>query len=289
MRLSRKELLSRLNRRSFARYGGGFSEPWLNDLIKDGLLPALIRTENDGRRPTYSANVTHYRRALQLKRFHNLGIRGRDAQLLQLFVRGYGVKPWQIREPLQRELVRVIETLRAQLRSGYFQNTRAVGPGHMARIAKQAGPLDERFKLAGFEQPIPFYLEAMRAAFGLDSADKLSLFENWLLIYPASEESPEPLRSALLSDDATFIKIGAALSVVNRIMFRPMLGNDVIDSPEFTATSLATMLIAEKSGFSVELILSQIARPEGFQALIKNALHAFQSQDKFSSQKIGSA
>jgi hypothetical protein len=47
-RLTKPELLRRLDERSRRRYGEPFSKAVLNDLIKDGLLPALERSKNEG-------------------------------------------------------------------------------------------------------------------------------------------------------------------------------------------------------------------------------------------------
>jgi hypothetical protein len=46
--LSKLDLVSRLDRRSRDRYGGEFKESWLNDLVKDGLVPGLEYLENQG-------------------------------------------------------------------------------------------------------------------------------------------------------------------------------------------------------------------------------------------------
>ena len=41
---------------------------------------------------------------MQIKRLAHLGITRRDAQLIQLFVRGYGVEAWEIREELKASI-----------------------------------------------------------------------------------------------------------------------------------------------------------------------------------------
>jgi hypothetical protein len=68
VQLSKVQLLHRLDERSRKRYDAPFSEGVLNDLIKDGLLPALERSKNEGLKPVYEAGASHYRRALQIKR-----------------------------------------------------------------------------------------------------------------------------------------------------------------------------------------------------------------------------
>ena len=103
VRLSKTELLRRLDARSRRRYGGPFGEALLNDLIKDGLVPALERSKNEGRKPVYEAGIRHYRRALQIRRLMSRRIFGRDTQKIQLFLRGYGIEPWDVREAVRRE------------------------------------------------------------------------------------------------------------------------------------------------------------------------------------------
>src|SRR5262245_1814144 len=105
-RLSKAELLRRLNEWSRTRYGGPFSESLLNDLMKDGSLPAFQRSKNEGLKPVFEASAQHYRRALQIKRLMSRGISGRDTLLIQLFLRGYGVEPWEVREAFRREYAR---------------------------------------------------------------------------------------------------------------------------------------------------------------------------------------
>ena len=285
LRLSKAELQARLDKRSRARYGGGFEKSWLNDLIKDGLVPALIRTGNDGLRPKYEATASHYRRALQLKRLHYFGIRRRDAQVVQLFLRGYGIKPCEIREALRREVIKSIEAVRAQLRSGYFQNTRTVGPKHSASMVEQLGPLDERFTQAALKQPFPYYVEILRSGFGLKTEEHISLFENWFLVGDMTEEFPAPLGPALQFDDATIQKVSTAFPLMDRFIFRPLVGRGVIESPEFTAIALTSMLIAEKMGFTNDRLLAALPNADGFRTVLNSALQALGLHEQFSISK----
>lgn len=202
--------VSRLDRRSRERYGGEFKESWLNDLIKDGLVPGLEYSENQGRRRTYFATRVHYRRALQVKRLAYVGITRRDAQLIQQFVRGYGVRAWQIREELRREFVRAIAKLRPKLRSAYFQNARKVTPNTESVAREQLGPLDERLAAEGLEQPLPFYLEQVRSMFGGSTNPNLLAFFGWLLIEKPNSAFPDYLESAFQCDDE--VLSGAALA-----------------------------------------------------------------------------
>ena len=278
LKVSKAELLQRLDTRSRARYGGEFPESWFEDLVRDGLVDALERGANKGLAPVYFATPSHYRRALQIKRLHKAGIRGRDAQLVQLFVRGYGVEPWQVRDALLRELIRAVEKLRGGLRSAYFQNARAVGPGHMAVVAKQMGPLDPRFEAAGLRQPPEFYLETIRTAFGSHGGELAKFFGALLLLDSHSNELPEPIRSAFQLGDGTYLKARAVFVELNRLIFRPMTGEGVIGRLEFTAISLGLMLVAEKSGFSAPNFSAILPAPQGFQNLLISLFRRLRSE-----------
>jgi hypothetical protein len=130
---------------------------------------------------------------------------------------------------------------------------------------------------AGLKQPFSFYMEIARSAFGLKSEENIPLFENWFLIDGVSQELPELLQSVLLSDDATLLNVKAAFSFLNHVMFRPMVGNGVIDSPEFTAAAMTSMLVAEKSKIPIQKFLADVPNPEGFLTVKVNVLNALNS------------
>jgi hypothetical protein len=263
-RLSKHDLVSRLDRRSRERYGGEFTEAWLNDLIKDGLVPVLERSENRGRRPAFFATWIHYRRALQVKRLAHLGITGRDAQLIQLFVRGYGVEAWQIREELRREFARAVAKLRPKLRSAYFQNARDITPKKANVIRKQLGPLDERLAAAGLEQPMSFYLEQARLTFGTTNPN-LSIFFGWFLVENQSSDFLGYLEAALRCDDEVLSQAKLAFWLLNRHGFKKMLGNAVVDSAEFTTVALVSMLVAKQLESTPESLLDRMPQRAGFE------------------------
>jgi hypothetical protein len=266
-RLSKRDLVSRLDRRSRERYGGQFKEEWLNDLIKDGLVPGLERSENQGRRPNYFGTRFHYRRALQVRRLAHLGITRRDAQLIQLFVRGYGVEAWQIREELRRELARAIAKLRPKLRSAYFQNARDVTPKIANVVGKQLGPLDERLAAAGLEQPMSFYLEQTRLTFGTTNPSHSFLF-GWLLIEKEASTFPEYLEAAFRCDDEVLSHAKLAFRSLNQHGFRKMLGNAVLDSAEFTTVALVWMLLAKQLESTPESLLDRMPQRAGFEKFL---------------------
>jgi hypothetical protein len=113
LELSKSELLRRLDHRSCSRYGEPFPESLFDDLQKDDLIPELKRSKNVGLAPTFFATWRHYRRALQLQRLRSVGIKGRDALRVQLFVRGYGLKVSEVRESLRDEFLRGLRELRS--------------------------------------------------------------------------------------------------------------------------------------------------------------------------------
>ena len=132
LELSESEFLRRVDHRSRSRYDEPFPESLLADLHKDDLIPELERSGNEGLSPKYFATWRHYRRALQLQRLRSVGIKGRDALRVQLFVRGYGLKVFEVRDAVRRELLRGLSELRPPLRSQYFHSQRDPGPAHLA-------------------------------------------------------------------------------------------------------------------------------------------------------------
>jgi hypothetical protein len=181
LELSASVLLRRLDDRSRSRYGEPFPESLFNDLQKDGLIPASDRSKNDGLSPTFFVTWRHYRRALQVQRLRSLGIKGRDALRVQLFIHGYGLKVSEVRGAVRDEFLRGLRELRPQLRSQYFQNGREPGPGHLAAAERQLGSLDPRFASAGLKQPVQFMLKNTRIGFGVAARSVLAAVEGLLL------------------------------------------------------------------------------------------------------------
>jgi hypothetical protein len=267
-RLSKTVLIQRLDARSRSRYAGGFLESWYDTLTDSGLIDRLERGPNAGLVPVYFATRAHYRRALQLKRMHSRGITGRDAQLIQLFLRGYGVQAHQVAGALREEIIRTITKFRPMLRSGYFQNSRDPGPKHSESVERQMGRLDPRFEAAGLKQPPEFYLEFIRSAFSAGSGHSSGMIEGILLEQTETDSLPEIVESALKFHRDAYLEVRSIFRLLNQLIFRPMVGEAVIDSPEFTVGVLAVMLVANKVGFSNPQILSSLPSPKGFEALI---------------------
>jgi len=273
LRLSKSELLQRLDRRSRSRYREPFPESLFDDLQDDALIPALDRSANVGLSPTWFATRRHFRRALQLQRLRSVGIKGRDALRVQLFVRGYGLKVSEARDALRAEFLRGISELRPRLRSGYFRNRREPGPSHFASAERQLGPLDPRLEAVGLRQPTDFWLEIVRVGLGAASHTDLEAVEGWLLAGLDDHPLPDLLAAALNVSDADYVLVRSILAELERSMFRPMLGRNFIDSPNWPTLIFVMLLVAhylEKSspgGFAVPKLLDRVPRPDGFEKL----------------------
>jgi hypothetical protein len=245
VRLSKPELLRRLDARSRSRYGGPLSEALLNDLIKDGLVPALRRSKNEGLKPVYEASARHYRRALQIKRLMSRGVSGRDTLLVQLFLRGYG-KPWEVRKALRREYARHLKSLFAKIRSTYLDTTREIGPSHKSSLRKQMGILDERFEAARLELSPDAYVELSREA--KLPFDLTGLLAGWLSIDPGSGTFSDRVESALSQPNAKFLEAWDAFHTVDKGVYSRLLGARIIDDPNFATIALMQMLCCVQNG-----------------------------------------
>jgi hypothetical protein len=162
--LSKSDLLDRLKRRASNRYGAVIDGPWLADLIKDGLVSKAKRIGNQGQKPIFAHDARDYRRALQIARLQGLGLVGRDAIRINLFINGYGLPSWDVREALLREWPKHGKALLAQIRSGYLDNDRAIPPNHRESLVAQLGPLDDRIAAAGFVIGADLFIEGLRGA-----------------------------------------------------------------------------------------------------------------------------
>jgi hypothetical protein len=273
--LSKAELLNRLDRRSRSRYGRPFPESLFNDLQKDALIPALERSDNAGLSPTYLATWRHFRRALQLQRLRGIGITGRDALRVQLFIRGYGLKVSEVRGSLRSEFLRGLSELRPSLRSKYFQDAqRDPGPRHLAAVERQLDTIDPRFEHAGLKQPTKFYLDKVRLGFGAVSHSGLAEMEGLFLTGLDDRPLPKRINDALNGTDDEYVSARAALTWIERTMFRPVVGRNVIDSPNWSTHLLVIILVLQHAkkfagGFTVANILTKIPFRDGFDRLAR--------------------
>jgi hypothetical protein len=147
-----------------AEHDSGFSRSRLDEWIKQGLAFKADSGPGQGKRRTFTYGCRHYRRALQLVRFHSLGIRDTDEIIIQLFIRGYGVRPHEVREALRKEFGKARAKLNAQLRSTYADREGAIPPGRKKQFLGELGELDERFRKAGIIIPEDILIAAVRAA-----------------------------------------------------------------------------------------------------------------------------
>jgi hypothetical protein len=150
-----------------------FDEGRLDEWMKQALIPRGDRGPNKGLRPTYVYGCRHYRRALQLVRFHSQGINDTDEIIVQLFIRGYGARPdagvdgpWldAVRKSLRKEFNKVRAKLNAQLRSKFADSKGEIPSGRKKQLLRQLGELDERFQKAGIAFSEDILISAVRAA-----------------------------------------------------------------------------------------------------------------------------
>jgi len=277
--LSKKELLRRLDDRSRSRYGEPLPESLFDDLQKDDLIPTLGRSDNDGLSPTYFATCQHYCRTLQLQRLRSKQIKGRDALRVQLFVRGYGLKVSEVRGALRSEFLRGLRELRPQLRSQYFRRgDREPGPGHLGAVEGQLDEIDPRFKAAGLTQPTTFYLNQVRLGFGVVSRSFLAPLEGLLLAGLDDHPLPKLIEDALNASDDEYVSARAALTWMERTTFRPVVGKNFVDDPNWPTHVLVIILVLRRvqksiGRFSVAGILSQIPSRVGFDHLANRLLN----------------
>jgi hypothetical protein len=164
--MNKAALIKRVDRYGRKQYGVGFSVILLNDLIKDNLIPAAARKSNIGKRPVHDYGCRAYRRALQIVRLIKAGITTRDAQRIQLFVKGYGleVSDADVRIPLRNEYVRNAKTAWSKARSGYFDNSKAITQKRKHALARQLGEPDQRLAAAGLTPSFDRTVELVRKA-----------------------------------------------------------------------------------------------------------------------------
>jgi hypothetical protein len=162
-RLSKQEFVSRVAERA-AAHGVSFNATRLNEWIKRRLIPGAEWEANQGRRRIYFYDCRHYRRALQLVRLYSLGIVDKDAMLVQLFIRGYSVRPRELRRPLLSEFRRVRAQISRDVRSIYADRAGEIPPGHEESFLAQFGPADPRYSSAGVVPSSGQLIRSMRDA-----------------------------------------------------------------------------------------------------------------------------
>jgi hypothetical protein len=91
-------------------------------------------------------------------------VRDRDEILVQLFVRGYGVQPHEVREALRQEFLKARAKLVAPVRSIYASREGEIPAGRKKQLMRQLGSLDPRF--SPFALPEDIMVEFARASLG---------------------------------------------------------------------------------------------------------------------------
>jgi hypothetical protein len=158
------EFIDRVLSRAFRRYGLRLTEGWIDDLIKDQLVPEAIRQGNDVLSAIYSYDHFSYRRALQIAQLRRDGFIHRDAIRIRLFLRGYCAHAREIRSALLTEYVRHSKSLLSEIRSRYVDNFKLVPEKHKDSLAQSLGPIDGRFFAAGLKLDDDTYIELVRRA-----------------------------------------------------------------------------------------------------------------------------
>lgn len=150
MALSRSEFFERLAL-SQTRLGlnADVSPARYAEWVKQGLAPAAERIQNKGIHPQYRYGAKHFRRALQLARLYSRDFRDRDAILIQLFLRGYGVETHEVREPLKKEVSKALAQLHAGQRSTYLVSAGDIPPASRDAISRRMGKQNEIFIQSG--------------------------------------------------------------------------------------------------------------------------------------------
>jgi hypothetical protein len=206
-------------------------------------------------------------------------IKGRDALRVQLFVRGYGLKVSEVRGALRSEFLRGLQELRPQLRSQYFRRgDREPGPGHLGAVERQLDQIDPRFESAGFKQPTKFYLNHARLGFGVLPRSLLAPLEGLLLAGLDDHPLPKLIEAALNPSDDEYVSARAALTWMERTTFRPVVGRNFIDNPNWPTHVLVIIPILQRvqrsiGTFTVSGILSRIPSRDGFEQLANRLLN----------------
>lgn len=145
-------------------WGETLTKARLDEWMKQRLIEAARRQDNHGLRPSYVYDRRHYRRALQLLRLRAAGIVERDAIILQLFCRGYGVSPKDVRSALSNEVSRARSQLHSSVRSTYADRGGNIPAKRWDSLLRQIGEQDQRFAAAGFAISPGLIIDIMRAS-----------------------------------------------------------------------------------------------------------------------------
>ena len=118
-------------------------------------------------------------------------------------------------------------------------------------------------------------LEKTRIGFGAASHSALAALEGLLLGGLDDHPLPKLVDDALHAGDDDYISARNFLAELEPTMFRPMVGRNFIDSPNWPTLALVTILVlrhVKKSagGFTVASILTRIPFRDGFDRLARH-------------------
>ena len=162
--MTKNELCQRLDTWSRQRYGVPFTKAFLDDLIKDDLIPRSTRRGNKGKSPVHFWGKGAYRRGLQIARMRANGIRRRNSQRVFLFLNGYSYPVGWVREPLRVEYASFGRELLSPVRSRHLAGKQDIPAGQKARLIKSFGEPDQSFSRAGLRLPENLVVALIRAA-----------------------------------------------------------------------------------------------------------------------------
>ena len=181
--LTKAELLGRVQLWVSRRdYGVEVGPGWLEDLLKDGLIPAGRRGPNRGRSPTYAFDHRSYRLAIQIARLRKYGVLKRDEIIVVLFRNGYETPFQDVRPQLAGVWDRLVRSMRASLRSPYLGNNKEVPSSRQSAIDKALGVDDGGHLLLQLLSRASSPTEIYRAATqrGFASVDLSSAWSRWV-------------------------------------------------------------------------------------------------------------
>jgi hypothetical protein len=215
-KLTKLELVDRLQRRAGGRYGMGVDQYWLNDLIKDGLITKAQRAGNVGRTPVFLHDARDYRRALQIARLRMRGTVGRDAIRINLFLNHYSLPSYDVREALYKEWRRQRRALMAPVRSGYLDKSTSIPSKHRASFLAQIGPPDDVITNAGLILEPDQVIDGIRAA--------------WRPRIEDDEQYSLPSLTVLLSEGRSFGNLASIfMPLIMGVLFLPETDDQIAD------------------------------------------------------------
>ena len=200
--LTKAELLERVHRWVDRRgYGFRVSPGWLEDLLKDGLVPAATRGRNSGRSPVYTFDYRAYRVALQIARLRHHKVVKRDEISVVLFRNGYTTPTQDVRHHMISVWQRHLKSMRVGLRSTYLDNWKAVPPSRKQALEEALGKLGNEASHAMLGHAGINLMDAFRAGSqrGLSDVDLAAACRAF-----ANDEHPPTLASVASAVVPTF-------------------------------------------------------------------------------------